>query len=180
MAQHGALNGNGIEADLLRDPAYKDLMAAAAKIEKDHSNGFTYGQAYDEALIATADLMRLEQKQAVMKENPIQAWNGASINRILDRITVGKSNPAMLDQIMSANAKLGKNPNDLKLGDTLHIESLPVTNKGFAIYMAMVAAQHGPNPLDGDKMQALVDYVAKAYDAQDHQVPATSSTEPGL
>jgi hypothetical protein len=46
MQQHGALNGNGSQADRMRDPFYQDVMKEAARIDREQP-GLTYGQAYD-------------------------------------------------------------------------------------------------------------------------------------
>lgn len=46
MAQHGGLNGNGSQADRMRDPFYQDVMKEAARVDREQL-GLTYGQAYD-------------------------------------------------------------------------------------------------------------------------------------
>lgn len=87
------------------------------------------------------DMQRLDQKQLFMKEHPIKVWDGANLSGIIDRLTDGKVTQAMIAEVMKANPDLGKSPDLIHPGDTLHLESLNVTDKGFKLYQAIVHTQ---------------------------------------
>lgn len=138
--QHGYMQGE----ERKNDHFYQDMMAEAARVEKDHP-GLTYGQAYDAAREAAPDLVKHSQVQAqkhdYIKEHPIKVRSGDNLINIIDRLTDGKVTPAMIAEVMKTNPDLGKNPDLIHPGDTLHLESLNVTDKGFKTYQGIVQIQ---------------------------------------
>jgi len=138
--QHGYLKGE----ERKNDPFYKDMMAEAARAEKEHP-GLTYGQAYEAAREASPDLVKHSQVQAqrhdFIKEHPIKVWDGANLSNIIDRLTEGKVTPAMVADVVKANTDLGKDPNLIHPGDTLHLESLDISDKGFKMYQMILDSQ---------------------------------------
>lgn len=112
----------------------------------------------------TPNMQRLDQKQLFMKEHPIKVWDGANLSSIIDRLTDGKVTPAMIAEVMKASADLGKDPNLIHPGDTLHLESLNVTDKGFKLYQAIVQAQE--SGLNANAQNTVYSHVTSHMDNQ--------------
>ena len=144
---------------------YQEVMAEIARV-KSVSTDLTYVQAYEKAKAALPDRLKAEEaavNKAFMKEHPLKAWSDSSINRIVSRLTDKPSTVDLEKVVMDANPMLGEDPSLIHKGDTLHLENLPVSEKGMYIYKAIVAAQTGEHPLDGNNMQMVVDRVVKQY-----------------
>jgi hypothetical protein len=110
------------------------------------------------------DMQRLDQKQLFMKEHPIKVWDGANLSNIIVQLTDGKVTPAMIAEVMKANPDLGNNPDLIHPGDTLHLESLAVTDKGFKLYQTIVHVQE--SGLNASAQNTLYSHVTSHLDDQ--------------